>query len=222
MIKFFFKYAYYSDSVRLTILIEKGRHFSCTRIWPTMNTGMKWKREFWLKRGIVLWLHFCLCCRGNGNFKSFMNCLFKIPSALVKLKKNINGITNTMLASSLRELEKDGLVSRMQFNEIPPRVEYSLTEKGAGIVACILWNDEVGISVYSVNTYLQKRIWNISLSAFPPKSESYIFNFANQQEWKEGLGCFPTSVLRSKIRKWVLALLDMAVMNRSGRNGRMR
>ena len=39
-----------------------------------------------------------------------------------------------MLASSLRELEKDGLVSRMQFNEIPPHVEYSLTEKGKGLL----------------------------------------------------------------------------------------
>lgn len=39
-----------------------------------------------------------------------------------------------MLASSLRELEKDGLVSRMQFNEIPPRVEYSLTEKGQALL----------------------------------------------------------------------------------------
>ena len=56
------------------------------------------------------------------------------PIRFGELKKNINGITNTMLASSLRELEKDGLVSRMQFNEIPPRVEYSLTEKGQALL----------------------------------------------------------------------------------------
>lgn len=47
-----------------------------------------------------------------------------------ELRKNLPEITNTMLTSSLRELEQDGLVSRIQYNEIPPRVEYSLTEKG--------------------------------------------------------------------------------------------
>ena len=47
-----------------------------------------------------------------------------------ELKKELPGITNTMLTSALRELESDGLVHREQFNEIPPHVEYSLTEKG--------------------------------------------------------------------------------------------
>ena len=39
-----------------------------------------------------------------------------------------------MLTNSLRELEADGLVSRIQFNEIPPHVEYSLTEKGNALL----------------------------------------------------------------------------------------
>ena len=47
-----------------------------------------------------------------------------------ELRKSIGGITNTMLTTSLRELESDGLVSRRQYNEIPPRVEYALTQKG--------------------------------------------------------------------------------------------
>lgn len=46
------------------------------------------------------------------------------------LKKELPGITNTMLTSCLRELERDGLISRRQYNEIPPRVEYSFTEMG--------------------------------------------------------------------------------------------
>ena len=46
------------------------------------------------------------------------------------LKKELPGITNTMLTNSLRELERDGFINRVQFNEIPPHVEYSLTEKG--------------------------------------------------------------------------------------------
>ena len=47
-----------------------------------------------------------------------------------QLKKDLPGITNTMLTKSLRELEDDGLISRQQFNEIPPHVEYSLTPMG--------------------------------------------------------------------------------------------
>ncbi len=51
-----------------------------------------------------------------------------------QLKKKLPGITNTMLTKSLRELEEDGLISREQFNEIPPHVEYSLTEMGRGLL----------------------------------------------------------------------------------------
>lgn len=50
-----------------------------------------------------------------------------------QLKKDVPGITNTMLATALRELAADGLIRREQFNEIPPHVEYSLTEKGKNL-----------------------------------------------------------------------------------------
>lgn len=46
------------------------------------------------------------------------------------LKKRIGGITNTMLANTLKELEQEGIVLREQFNEIPPHVEYSLSDQG--------------------------------------------------------------------------------------------
>jgi DNA-binding HxlR family transcriptional regulator len=39
-----------------------------------------------------------------------------------------------MLTNTLRELEADGIVIRGQFNEIPPHVEYSLSEKGQEII----------------------------------------------------------------------------------------
>jgi DNA-binding HxlR family transcriptional regulator len=47
-----------------------------------------------------------------------------------ELKRDIPGITNTMLSSSLHELENDELIKRTQYNEMPVRVEYSLTELG--------------------------------------------------------------------------------------------
>ncbi len=44
--------------------------------------------------------------------------------------KKTTGITNTMLATSLKELEEDGIVTRTQYVQIPPKVEYSLTGRG--------------------------------------------------------------------------------------------
>ena len=51
-----------------------------------------------------------------------------------QLKKDLPDITNTMLSSTLRELEQDGLIFREQFNEIPPRVEYGFTEMGRDLL----------------------------------------------------------------------------------------
>ena len=51
-----------------------------------------------------------------------------------QLKKDLPGITNTMLSNTLRELEEDGLIFREQFNEIPPHVEYSFTEMGRDLL----------------------------------------------------------------------------------------
>jgi DNA-binding HxlR family transcriptional regulator len=54
-----------------------------------------------------------------------------------ELKRNIGGITNMMLSQSLKELESNGLVTRVQYPEIPPRVEYSLTEAGLRLLPAI-------------------------------------------------------------------------------------
>ena len=46
------------------------------------------------------------------------------------LQRSLAPITNTMLTTTLRELEERGLVQRIQYNEVPPRVEYFLTDAG--------------------------------------------------------------------------------------------
>jgi DNA-binding HxlR family transcriptional regulator len=51
-----------------------------------------------------------------------------------ELKRKIRGITNTMLASSLKELEEEGLVCRRQYMEMPVRVEYELTDRCGGLM----------------------------------------------------------------------------------------
>lgn len=54
-----------------------------------------------------------------------------------ELMKKVQGITNTMLASSLKELERDGLVIRVQYNEMPIRVEYFITEKSKDVIPAL-------------------------------------------------------------------------------------
>jgi DNA-binding HxlR family transcriptional regulator len=47
-----------------------------------------------------------------------------------ELKKTMNKVTHKMLTSSLRELEDDGFIVRTVYPVVPPKVEYSLTERG--------------------------------------------------------------------------------------------
>ena len=56
------------------------------------------------------------------------------PFRFGELKAAIPKITSTMLSATLKELEGIGIVHREQFNEIPPHVEYSLTQKGKDLL----------------------------------------------------------------------------------------
>ena len=72
--------------------------------------------------------------QGKWKLQIVYELCIRSPMRFGELKKILKPITNTMLANALKELEVDGLVHREQYNEIPPRVEYSLTEKGKDLL----------------------------------------------------------------------------------------
>jgi len=60
------------------------------------------------------------------------------PVRYSDLKTLVPGISQRMLTLTLKKLERDGLVSRKSYPEIPPRVEYSLTELGHTLIPPVL------------------------------------------------------------------------------------
>lgn len=63
--------------------------------------------------------------------------LIKDRKRFNKLKKLIPDITEKMLSLQLRKLEKDGLIQRHVYAEVPPRVEYSLTPSGESLITLL-------------------------------------------------------------------------------------
>lgn len=67
---------------------------------------------------------------GKWRMKTFGIIATRESCRFGEIKKELSGITKTMLTNTLRDLEQLGLIRRVQFDEIPLHVEYSLTEAG--------------------------------------------------------------------------------------------
>jgi DNA-binding HxlR family transcriptional regulator len=73
-------------------------------------------------------------------------CLQDGPRRFSELQVPLRGITPKVLTESLRAMQRDGLLTRTAYNEIPPRVEYELTSLGRTLLepmaACCAWTEK--------------------------------------------------------------------------------
>lgn len=60
-------------------------------------------------------------------------CLIGGPMRFTRLRARIGGVTPKVLTQTLRSMEQDGLLTREVFAEVPPRVEYTLTDLGRSL-----------------------------------------------------------------------------------------
>lgn len=87
----------------------------------------------------------------GGKWKSILiNAIYLTsPARFGELRRSVKGITQSMLTQQLRELEDDGIISRKIYAEIPPKVEYTLTEFGMTLSPIMLsmakWGEEYRI-----------------------------------------------------------------------------
>ncbi len=75
----------------------------------------------------------------SGKYKMvILYCLMEFKVVRYnELKRYIKSISHKTLSSSLKELEKDGLIIREEYPQIPPKVEYSLSEKGQSLMVIL-------------------------------------------------------------------------------------
>ncbi len=69
-----------------------------------------------------------------------------------ELRKGLPRVTQKMLTQQLRELEEDGLVNRHVFTQVPPRVEYSLTDAGKSILPILKSMCQWGLNFAAVRS----------------------------------------------------------------------
>lgn len=72
----------------------------------------------------------------GGKWKSRILCVLAEKNVLrySALRRELANITDAVLATTLKELLADDMIQRIQYTEIPPRVEYTLTEKGRSVI----------------------------------------------------------------------------------------
>ena len=89
----------------------------------------------------------------GGKWKTVILChLMRGKKRTSELKRLMPEITQKMLTQQLRELESDGVINRIVYNQVPPKVEYELSEYGSSLESILnslcTWGDGHIVKVY--------------------------------------------------------------------------
>lgn len=97
------------------------------------------KKENYPGEDLLCPIKYCMNIAG-GKWKASILCILANGEnhRYSSIKRKLGNVTNTMLSQSLQQLESANMILRIQYNEIPPRVEYSLTEEGKTIVPILI------------------------------------------------------------------------------------
>lgn len=76
--------------------------------------------------------------------------LYDSKSRTGQLKRTLNGISQKMLTQTLRQMQQNGIVRRISYPEVPPRVEYELTELGYSLAELVVKMEQWIVKHHSV------------------------------------------------------------------------
>ena len=106
----------------MTSPVDQNGKLKCSIEYTLKKIGGKWKT-------VILW-HLCV----DGSFR------------YNELRQLLPGVTHKVMSHQLKELEEEGFIDRKQQNTVPPKVEYSITEKGKTLMPILeqmhLWGTE--------------------------------------------------------------------------------
>jgi len=86
----------------------------------------------------------------KGKWKAIILCKLEDgPKRFLKLHRFVQGVSQKVLTEKLAELEQDGLIFKTIYPEVPPRVEYALTEKGKDLSSALKLIEDWSHKYYS-------------------------------------------------------------------------
>jgi DNA-binding HxlR family transcriptional regulator len=91
----------------------------------------------------------CMAVLGNKWTALILRDLAAKPQRFSELERSIHGMSPRTLSQRLDDLEKFGIVAKQSFAESPPRIEYTLTQKGSDLIPVLKQMADWGTKYYS-------------------------------------------------------------------------